>query len=107
MTKSSTGKLYSQGGKPSTLSFSITMRAIVKLFGGLKEKGDFNKNNQGDIIFEFKEPCTIKNLIDSLRLNKKPYLIIKNGILINDLETEVKDGDEIGLFPPIAGGSKH
>lgn len=81
------------------------MRVTVKIFGGLKEQGEFPKNNQGDIIFEFSNSLSIEQLIEVLKLNKKPYLIIKNGILINDLKTEVKDGDEIGLFPPIAGGS--
>lgn len=81
------------------------MKATFKLFGGLKEGIEIEKNAQGDIIFEFYTPTTLDEVIHSLKLNKKPFLVVKNGIIVNDLKIPINDGDEISLFPPIAGGS--
>ncbi|GAB6183300.1 MoaD/ThiS family protein [Thermodesulfovibrio hydrogeniphilus] len=80
------------------------MKVIVKLFGGLTTLKDFQKTEEGDIIFETSEPLTLGDLITSLSLNKKPFIIILNGIIQNELSVSLKDGDEISLFPPIAGG---
>ncbi len=80
------------------------MKVTVKLFGGIKSDKEFQKNEEGNIIFEFSEPITLSQLIEFLKLNKKPFIVILNGIIINDLSTKIKESDEISLFPPIAGG---
>lgn len=82
------------------------MKAIVKLFGGIKAEKNFPKNDEGDILFEFSDTLTVLQLINNLSLNKKPFLVVLNGIILNELLTEIKDGDEISFFPPIAGGEK-
>lgn len=81
------------------------MKAIVKLFGGLNSSREFKKNNEGDIIFEFSGSITVAQLIELLELNKKPFIVVVNGCILNELSTTIKDGDVISLFPPIAGGS--
>lgn len=81
------------------------MKAIVKLFGGLKSCKDFNKNDEGDIIFEFSDSVTMTQLIELLELNKKPFIVILNGIILHNFSNKIRDGDEISLFPPIAGGN--
>lgn len=81
------------------------MRVLVKLFGGLISGKDFNKNNEGDIIFEFSGSITLAQLIELLELNKKPFIVVVNGCILHELSTTIKDGDVISLFPPIAGGS--
>lgn len=80
------------------------MKVTVKLFGGIKSEKDFPRNHEGDIIFEFSEPLTVSQLIDFLSLNKKPFIVVLNGVILHSLSTQLKDGDEISLFPPIAGG---
>lgn len=81
------------------------MKSVVKLFGGLKSYKDFNKNDEGDIIFEFLGSITVAQLIELLELNKKPFIVVVNGCILHELSTTIKDGDVISLFPPIAGGS--
>ncbi len=80
------------------------MRVIVKLFGGLNSGKDFKRTEEGDIIFESVESYSVGQLIDALSLNKKPFIVIHNGIILTHLDIKLKDGDEISLFPPIAGG---
>ncbi|MCX7724888.1 MAG: MoaD/ThiS family protein [Thermodesulfovibrio sp.] len=80
------------------------MKVVVKLFGGIKSEKNFQKNQQQDLIVELQEPLTVSELIDFLNLNKKPFIVVVNGVIVNNLSLKIKDGDEIGLFPPIAGG---
>ncbi|GAQ94609.1 molybdopterin synthase sulfur carrier subunit [Thermodesulfovibrio aggregans] len=82
------------------------MKVTVKLFGGIKSDREFPKNEGGDIIFESSEPVTVSQLIEFLSLNKKPFIVVLNGVILNDLSIKIKDGDEISLFPPIAGGDE-
>ncbi len=80
------------------------MRVIIKLFGGLKSKRAFPQNEEGDLILEFTEPIAVGEIIETLDLNKKPFIVILNGLNLVDFSIKVKEGDEISLFPPIAGG---
>ncbi len=80
------------------------MRVIIKLFGGLKSKRAFPQNEEGDLILEFTEPIAVGEIIETLDLNKKPFIVILNGVNLVDFSIKVKEGDEISLFPPIAGG---
>ncbi len=80
------------------------MKVIVKLFGGLTTSKNYQKTEEGDIIFETSESLTLGDLVTSLSLNKKPFIIVLNGVIQNELTVFLKDGDEISLFPPIAGG---
>ncbi len=80
------------------------MRIIIKLFGGLKANRDFPQNEEGDIVLELSEPIAVGEIIETLNLNKKPFIVILNGVNLVDFSTKVKDRDEISLFPPIAGG---
>jgi sulfur-carrier protein len=47
---------------------------------------------------------TIENLIDALNIPKNQILLIfVNGVKCG-LQTVIKDGDRIGIFPPVGGG---
>lgn len=80
------------------------MKILVKLFGGIKSEKKFPKNEEGDLIVEVNETYSVAQLIDFLNLNKKPFIVVLNGIILNNLSCQLNDGDEISLFPPIAGG---
>lgn len=80
------------------------MKVVVRLFGGIKTEKEFLKSQEGDIVFEFFEPITLAQLIEFLTLNKKPFIVVINGVITHDFSIQIKDGDEIALFPPIAGG---
>ncbi|MDI1471099.1 MAG: MoaD/ThiS family protein [Thermodesulfovibrio sp.] len=80
------------------------MKVTVKLFGGLISDKEFPKNEQGDLVIEFLSESSVSQLIDALSLNKKPFIVVLNGIILSDLHITLKDGDELSLFPPIAGG---
>jgi molybdopterin converting factor small subunit len=80
------------------------MKVKVKLFGGLISDKEFPKNEHGDLIVELISESSVSQLIDALSLNKKPFIVVLNGIILNDLSLPLKDGDELSLFPPIAGG---
>ena len=95
------------------------VKIVVKGFATIREAiGTF-----GRIVIEFPEEVTIKNLLETLserfgekfdaevldadRLPKKTVKIFVNGRdieFLDGLSTVLKDGDEVALIPPIAGG---
>lgn len=97
--------MNAQDGELIILSVLIKMQVTVKLFGGLESSKKFPKNDEGDLIIEFSDSLTVAELIEILSLNKKPFIIIINGHIINNLSTLLNENDVISLFPPIAGGA--
>jgi len=95
------------------------VKVTVKAFATIREAiGEFGK-----ISLEFPEQVTVKNLIEVLSKNfgekfnsevlddnglpKKTIKIFVNGRdieFLDGLSTNLKDGDEVSLIPPIAGG---
>lgn len=80
------------------------MQVTVKLFGGIASAKDFPKNEEGDLLVKISSETSVAQLIEELSLNKKPFIIVLNGVILHDLSIKLKNGDEISLFPPIAGG---
>lgn len=88
------------------------MKITIKFFANLRErygkdvKITINRDNVTikDILSE------VKGLLNEISENdeiKNIYKVLLNGhniIYIKGLDTEVKDGDEIFIFPPVAGG---
>jgi molybdopterin converting factor small subunit len=76
------------------------MKVRVKLFATLRNFGPEEQE------MELHANATIEDLIKLLKLPEKiPVLRIVNGEH-RELKYPLKDGDEIALFPPIAGGLK-
>ncbi len=53
---------------------------------------------------EVNEGTTIADLLGSLNIPlTAPKIILRNGVHV-DLNTPIRDGDSVAVFPPIAGG---
>jgi molybdopterin converting factor small subunit len=77
--------------------YTIAMKVKIKLFASLRK---FGPDEQ---VIELPENATIDDAIDSLDIPKTSLLRILNGEHRPASHT-LKDGDELALFPPIAGG---
>ncbi|MFQ6103800.1 MAG: MoaD/ThiS family protein [Candidatus Glassbacteria bacterium] len=74
------------------------MKIVVKLFAKLREFGPEYQE------MEVPEDTLLEDLIELLKLpDDLPALKIVNGIAC-DLQQPLREGDEVALFPPIAGG---
>jgi len=74
------------------------MKVKVKLFASLREYGPEEQ------IIDLPDNATIEGVISLLVLPEKiPLLRIVNGEH-RPVKHPLKDGDELALFPPIAGG---
>lgn len=76
------------------------MKVTVKLFATLRQ-GRFKSGE-----FEYPEGTTVGEVLDKLMISRKEMEI---GIMfINgkhaEFDTLIKPGDEVAIFPPVAGG---
>ena len=73
------------------------MKVKIKLFASLR---NFGPDEQ---VVELPENATIEDAVNSLNIPKIALLKIVNGEH-RPVIHQLKDGDELALFPPIAGG---
>ncbi|WP_158212298.1 MoaD/ThiS family protein [Natranaerobius trueperi] len=74
----------------------------IRCFATLRDLLPFEAKN-GVYKYETRK-TTIEGIVEELSLPKdKLHLILKNGVRV-ELNEPIKDGDRIGLFPPIGGG---
>jgi molybdopterin synthase sulfur carrier subunit len=77
----------------------IKLNLYASLAEYLPDKALGNPN-----LIELQTGTTIKQLIEQLRIPlDSPRIIFLNGVHA-PLETRLRDGDRVGMFPPLAGG---
>ena len=63
--------------------------------------------NKDDLQVNIKSLLELKNIIkefSELEDILSSSSVALNGVIISDLNTDVKDGDEIAILPPVCGG---
>jgi molybdopterin converting factor small subunit len=79
------------------------MRVTVKLFATLS-RFSRGKRAGSPLALELSDAATLGDLIERLKIPpEEPRVLFVNGI-IHEPDWKLKDGDEVGLFPAIAGG---
>ena len=79
------------------------MQVTVKLYATLTRYGQGERSGT-PFIMELSENTTLHELIDQLRIPpEETRIMFVNGI-IQEFKYILKDGDEVGIFPPIGGG---
>jgi molybdopterin converting factor small subunit len=64
-----------------------------------------DNSDSNSCVMEIEKGTTIRDLLDRLKIPEEvPKLLFLNGIHSQG-KAVLKDGDEIGAFPPVAGGS--
>jgi len=80
------------------------MNIQLNLFASLSLFLPEQKGSGFSNLLEIEEGTTISNLLDRLKIpREQPKIIFLNG-LHADEATVLKDGDRLGIFPPLAGG---
>jgi len=75
------------------------MRVKVKIFGAPSLALESR-----EITLELADNATAEDLLDTVPVQDKGYLyIVRDGIRL-DRSSRLRDGDEVLLIPPIAGG---
>jgi molybdopterin synthase sulfur carrier subunit len=91
------------------------MKVTLKLFADLRKEGD-----DGIIPLQLSDDSAIKDLLDRLKEDaflagklfdegtlKDIFIVLVNGRRmdnLNGLDTALSEGDEVSMFPPVAGG---
>jgi molybdopterin converting factor small subunit len=79
------------------------MQARIYVYGYLKKVVPL-EFRQSPYMLEFESPIAVyKILTDTLNRKKLDDTVMVNGKIVNT-EYVVKDGDDIHIYPPIAGG---
>jgi sulfur carrier protein ThiS len=79
------------------------MRVDVVLFAHFSGFQPDGKGGRHARTFEFEEGTTIADVIAMLGLPDEPRVIFVNGTHAPE-ERELRDGDRLAIFPPVAGG---
>lgn len=74
------------------------MKAKIKLFATLRN-GRFDIS---EMILD--EGTTILNIIEILGIEKKDAAILFINGIHAELDTIIKEGDDVAIFPPVGGG---
>lgn len=79
------------------------MQVIVKLFATLRHYG---REEQAGMPFEVELPegATIQDLIQQLKIPLEATRITFVNGIIQESAWKLKDGDVVGMFPPVGGG---
>ena len=78
----------------------IQLRLFASLAGYLPDQ----KSGGFSSLLEIEEGTTIQSLLESLKVPPElPRIIFLNGVHAEET-TVLKDGDRLGVFPPLAGG---
>lgn len=80
------------------------MKIELSLFASLAQYAPEKTGSHGNQILEIAEGSTIMGLLKGLNLPiDKIKMIFLNGLHATGEEV-LKDGDRVGVFPPVAGG---
>lgn len=78
------------------------MRIRIKLMGALRNKFP---NSQGLTEIETESAATVNSVLEKLQLSTGGvHLVMVNGEMEHERARPLADGDELTLFPPVAGG---
>ena len=79
------------------------MKVELNLYASLKRYLPEETGGKS-LPMELQEGTTVKELLDQLKLPSKAVKVVfLNGVHASGRET-LKDGDRLGVFPPVAGG---
>lgn len=79
------------------------MRIVVKLFATLVR---FKDGSRAGRPFEVDLPdgSAVKDLIDLLKIPPQETHVVFINNIIEGPDSQLKDGDVVGMFPPVGGG---
>jgi molybdopterin converting factor small subunit len=79
------------------------MRVTVKLFATLVRFKDGARTAKPFEV-ELPEGSVVQHLIDALKIPAEETHIVFVNNIIEDVCCRLKDGDVVGMFPPVGGG---
>ncbi len=80
------------------------MKIQLRLFASLAVYLPDQQKDGPSCLAEVEEGTTIKSLLESLKVPPElPKIIFLNGVHADETAV-LKDGDRLGVFPPLAGG---
>ncbi len=80
------------------------MRVRVKLMGGLRYRVPAAEGGLAEVEVEPGTTCTA--LLDALGIpSPQIHLLMVNGAMELDRSRSLSDGDQVTVFPPVAGGA--
>ena len=92
------------------------MKVKLRAFSYLREFLPPGANSRGEVELDLPEQASVKDLFVALGLDRRlgarifeaevdhTFQVLVNQVAVGDYDRRLTDGDEIALFPPMAGG---
>jgi molybdopterin converting factor small subunit len=77
------------------------MEIHVRLYGVLREK--LPANEHGRAVLELPDGATVSDVLSELDVTGHFHVSV-NEEMVEDRQTELRDGDQVDVLPPTAGG---
>ena len=80
------------------------MQVSIKLFATLRKK--LPKGSMGKATLDLADQATINDLIHQLDIPLDlAQMVLVNGEQTREFDQALTDGDQVSIFPPVAGGA--
>lgn len=80
------------------------IKVEIKLFGSFRAYHPEENSSQSFFLTLSEEENSVEDVINKIKLPKDEVKIIFVNNVKVTMEKRLKDGDVLGIFPPIAGG---
>ncbi len=92
------------------------MKVQLRVFSYLREYLPPHSNARGEMALDLPDPACLKDLFIALRLERRlgtkifdtpvdhTFQVLVNQAAVDDYAHPLAEGDEVVLFPPMAGG---
>lgn len=82
------------------------MEVYVKLFATLRKYGPTGLGIGENFPLQLNDFATVRMILTELNIPKdEAKIIMVNGNTVNNLDSPLKLGDEVAIFPPVGGGA--
>jgi len=79
------------------------MKVKVRLFANLRDYVPEAKIG-ATLEVELREGACVRELVDHFRLPLELVKLVYVNAIYREMDFQLRDGDEVGIFPPIGGG---
>ena len=82
----------------------MKMKVIIRLVGSMKRSLPENDRMSGSSMLDIEPGTTLSGFIEAAGIKSSGAMVVLVNGRCSESEMELKEGDVVAVFPPVAGG---